>query len=110
MGELAAWLSDDWSDVENKRLFFLEKMPKYGNDDDEADAMAAKVMAHFCDCLRPLRNFRDGAFWPGIFSVGFHLAFGSFRGPRRTDGTPGTSSATASRPPTAAPSGAPRRS
>lgn len=80
MGELAAWLSDDWSDVENKRLFFLEKMPKYGNDDDEADAMAAKVMAHFCDCLRPLRNFRDGAFWPGIFSVGFHLAFGSFTG------------------------------
>jgi formate C-acetyltransferase len=26
------------------------------------------------------KNFRGGSFWPGIFSVGFHLAFGSFTG------------------------------
>ncbi len=80
MEELAGWLSDDWQDAENKRLYFLEKLPKYGNDDDAVDAMAAKVMAHFCERLMPYRNFRDGAFWPGVFSVGFHLAFGSFTG------------------------------
>ena len=80
MAELTSWLSTDWQDVEPRRRFFLEKMPKYGNDDDAVDAMAAKVMAHFCDCLKPHRNFRGGAFWPGVFSVGFHLAFGSFTG------------------------------
>jgi formate C-acetyltransferase len=66
--------------VENKRLFFLEKMPKYGNDDDEADAMAARVMAHFCERLGPHRNFRGGAFWRGSSPWGFHLAMGSFTG------------------------------
>jgi pyruvate formate-lyase/glycerol dehydratase family glycyl radical enzyme len=80
MAELAGWLSDDWQDAEPRRRFFLEKVPKYGNDADAVDAMAAKVMAHFCDCLGPLRNYRGGAFWPGVFSVGFHLAFGSFTG------------------------------
>jgi formate C-acetyltransferase len=80
MAELVRWLSDDWQDVENKRLYFLEKVPKYGNDDDAVDTVAARVMDHFCDRLRPLRNFRGGAFWPGVFSVGFHLAFGSFTG------------------------------
>lgn len=80
MAELALWLSEDWQDVEHKRRFFLEKIPKYGNDEDAVDAMAAQVMAHFCDCLTPHRNFRGGAFWPGVFSVGFHLAFGSFTG------------------------------
>jgi len=80
MAELVGWLSDDWLDAEPKRIFFLEKMPKYGNDDDAVDAMAGKVMAHFCDSLQPYRNFRGGAFWPGVFSVGFHLAFGSFTG------------------------------
>ncbi|MEN6472872.1 MAG: glycine radical domain-containing protein, partial [Syntrophaceae bacterium] len=33
-----------------------------------------------CDVLKPYRNFRGGAFWPGIFSVGFHIAMGSFTG------------------------------
>ncbi len=80
MAELVSWLSEDWQDAEHRRRFFLEKISKYGNDEDAVDAMAAKVMAHFCDCLKPHSNFRGGAFWPGVFSVGFHLAFGSFTG------------------------------
>jgi len=80
MADLAAWLSADWQDAESRRLFFLKKMPKYGNDDNVADAMAAKVLAHFCDRVTAHCNFRGGLFWPGVFSVGFHLAFGSFTG------------------------------
>ncbi len=80
MGEVVGWLSEDWQDAEPQRRFFLEKIHKYGNDEDDVDAMAAQVMAHFCDCLTPHHNFRGGAFWPGVFSVGFHLAFGSFTG------------------------------
>lgn len=80
MADLASWLSTDWQDTEPRRLFFLKKMPKYGNDDDTADAMAAKVLSHFCGRVTAHRNFRGGIFWPGVFSVGFHLAFGSFTG------------------------------
>ncbi|MEW6188154.1 MAG: formate C-acetyltransferase/glycerol dehydratase family glycyl radical enzyme [Thermodesulfobacteriota bacterium] len=78
MADLSQWLSQDWQDAEDKRAYFLNRIPKYGNDDDSVDAMAGKVMNHFCDVLSKYRNFRGGAFWPGIFSVGFHITMGAF--------------------------------
>ena len=80
MAELAEWLSEDWQDAEDKRAFFLNRVPKYGNDNDDVDAMAARVIDHYCDTLSEHRNFRGGAFWPGIFSVGFHITMGAFTG------------------------------
>lgn len=80
IAELAGWLSSDWMDAEDKRSYFLTRIPKYGNDHDEIDAMAAKVAAHFCTELAKYKNFRGGSFWPGIFSVGFHIAMGAFTG------------------------------
>ncbi len=80
VGDLAAWLSDDWQDVDDKRAYFLHRVPKYGNDHDDVDAMAAKVMEHYCDVVAGHPNFRGGRFWPGIFSVGFHISFGAFTG------------------------------
>ena len=80
IGELCEWLSNDWLDNEDKKAYFLNKVPKYGNDNDEVDAMAARVVNHYCDELAKSKNFRGGAFWPGIFSVAFHIAFGAFTG------------------------------
>ncbi len=80
IGDLASWLGEDWMDAEDKQSYLLNKIHKYGNDHDDVDAMAAKVMDHFCDELTEHRNYRGGAFWPGIFSVGFHLAMGAFTG------------------------------
>jgi len=76
--ELAAWLAEDWTDAEDRRAYFLQKLPKYGNDVDEVDQVAARVLEHFCDELARHRNFRGGRFWPGVFSVGFHVAMGAF--------------------------------
>jgi len=42
------------------------------------DEMAARVVVQFADELAKHRNYRGGFYWPGIFSVGFHLAMGSF--------------------------------
>ena len=80
MADLTQWLSQDWQDAEDKRAYFLNRVPKYGNNNDDVDAMAARVMDHFCDVLSKYRNFRGGAFWPGIFSVGFHITMGAFTG------------------------------
>jgi formate C-acetyltransferase len=79
LGELASCLAEDWDGAEDWRSHFLYKIPKYGND-DEVDAMAAKVLDHFCDELLKHRNYRGGAFWPGVFTVGFHVAMGAFAG------------------------------
>ena len=78
MADLTNWLAQDWQDVEDKRVYFLNRIAKYGNDNDDVDAMAIRVMNHFCDVLSPYRNFRGGSFWPGIFSVGFHITMGAF--------------------------------
>ena len=80
IGELSEWLSNDWLENEDKKAYFLNKIPKYGNDIDEVDAMAARIVNHYCDELAKYKNFRGGAFWPGIFSVAFHIAFGAFTG------------------------------
>ena len=78
IADLAEWLSQDWQDHEDRRAYFLNRVPKYGNDNDDVDAMAARVVDHYCDVLSKYRNFRGGAFWPGIFSVGFHITMGAF--------------------------------
>lgn len=80
MEDLSRWLSDDWMDAEDKQAYFQHKISKYGNDCDEVDQMAQQVIHHFCDRLSVFRNYRGGAFWPGIFSVGFHVSMGAFTG------------------------------
>ncbi len=76
--DLAECLANDWDDAEEIRSHLLREVPKYGNDDPEADAMAARVLTHFCDEVLRHQNYRGGSFWPGIFSVGFHVALGAF--------------------------------
>jgi len=85
--DLAEWLNTDWVDHEDKQKFFLNHVEKYGNDHSGPDAMAVRVMNHFCDTLKQYQNFRGRAFWPGIFSVGFHISMGAFTG-ATPDGRP----------------------
>ncbi len=80
MKDLAQLLTDDWEGGEDKRAYFLQRIPKYGKNDDEVDAMAARVLDHFCDRVLAHKNYRSGSFWPGVFSVGFHIALGAFAG------------------------------
>jgi len=78
--ELADCLANDWESAEGMRSHLLREIPKYGNDEPEADAFAARVLTQFCDAVLRHRNIRGGSFWPGIFSVGFHVAMGAFAG------------------------------
>ncbi|MGQ9572101.1 MAG: glycyl radical protein [Dehalococcoidia bacterium] len=80
LAELARCLAEDWEDAEDRRAHFLYKVPKYGNDNDEVDTLAARVVEHFCDEVLKHKNYRGGAFWPGVFTVGFHIAMGAFAG------------------------------
>jgi pyruvate formate-lyase/glycerol dehydratase family glycyl radical enzyme len=75
--DLTQWLSGNWADAADKRNYFFNHVSKYGNDEDDVDEMAAAVLHHFCDRLSGCRNFRGGNFWPGVFSVGFHMTMGA---------------------------------
>ena len=78
--DVCDWLATDWDDAEDKQAYFLQKIPKYGTDHDGVDAVAAQLMDYLCEETVKHKNYRGGTFWPGIFSVGFHIAMGSFTG------------------------------
>jgi len=59
---------------------FINKVPKFGNDDDYVDQIAVEVAKQYCDEITQYTNYRGGHYNPGIYSTAFHLAFGAFTG------------------------------
>ena len=60
--------------------YFINKVPKFGNDDDYVDQIAVEVAKFYCEEISKHSNYRGGIFNPGIYSTTFHLAFGVFTG------------------------------
>jgi len=63
---------------EEWRQIFINKVPKFGNDNDYVDNIAKEVAKLFCEELLKYKNYRRGNYNPGIYSTSFHLAFGVF--------------------------------
>lgn len=62
------------------REIFINKVPKFGNDDDYVDQIAVDISRFYCEEISKYKNYRGGKFNPGIYSTTFHLAFGVFTG------------------------------
>ncbi len=62
------------------REFFINKIPKFGNDIDYVDQIAIDVARFYCQEINKHSNYRGGKYNPGIYSTTFHLAFGFFTG------------------------------
>ncbi|MHA1803730.1 MAG: glycyl radical protein, partial [Promethearchaeota archaeon] len=64
----------EWQEI------FINKVPKFCNDEDYVDEIAVEIVKSFCEEIARHDNFRGGKFNPGIYSTSLHLAFGSFTG------------------------------
>ncbi len=62
------------------REIFINKVPKFGNDNDYVDQIAVDVAKIYCHEIYKYQNFRGGKFNPGIYSTSLHLTFGAFSG------------------------------
>jgi len=62
------------------REIFINKIPKFGNDNDYVDKIAIDVVREYCNEILKYKNYRTGKFNPGVYSTSFHLAFGSWTG------------------------------
>jgi formate C-acetyltransferase len=62
------------------REFFINRIPKFGNDNDYVDQIAVNVAKFYCEEISKHSNYRGGKFNPGIYSTTFHLGFGIFTG------------------------------
>lgn len=54
----------------------LNKAPKYGNDQKEADEMAAYVGRQYCECVGKFVNMNGGKYRPGLFCLSSNTPLG----------------------------------
>jgi formate C-acetyltransferase len=70
-------LRDDYTDRETLRQRLLNCAPKYGNDVDRVDALAAKWADRYSARVAQHRNARGGIYQPGFYTVSAHVPMGA---------------------------------
>ncbi|MDL2236274.1 glycyl radical protein [Christensenellaceae bacterium OttesenSCG-928-K19] len=80
MEELVENLDNDWKDNEALRLYFENKIPKYGNDNAEADACLRWIMDTYFDSLEGHETIRGGPFVGSCISIAANVPFGKLTG------------------------------
>ena len=80
MGDLLAALADNFQGHETLRLRLWNRTPKFGNDDDYADAILAQVFDAFFDDVDGRKNTKGGQYRVNYLSTTCHVYFGSMTG------------------------------
>ena len=81
--ELAAILKADWKGHEDLRLRARRATPKWGNNDDRADAFAKRIYGPASARVNATPNGHGGTFQAGWWTINWDVNFG-----RRTGATP----------------------
>jgi pyruvate formate-lyase/glycerol dehydratase family glycyl radical enzyme len=77
MDELLLALQNDFQDRERLRLLLSNKTPKFGNDDDYADAAVVDVFDALFDHIDSRKNTKGGLYRVNYLSTTCHVYFGS---------------------------------
>jgi len=80
MGQLIGALNRNFRRADRVRRRLVNEAPKYGCDDDRADAIAKDVAEFFCQEVSRHRTIRGGVYRPSFFSYGMHVLEGLFLG------------------------------
>ena len=76
LAELRDILRSDWENDSRLRLIALKKLPKWGNGDPEADAIARRLNARLAACVNGQPNTLGGVFQLAQFSIDYTVRFG----------------------------------
>jgi formate C-acetyltransferase len=80
MAEVLEALRSDFAGNEPMRQYLLNRVPKWGNDDPEADAMARRVAGQYCGVVHGLRNARGGPCQAALFTLDYQWTLGRATG------------------------------
>jgi len=80
MDDLLALLKGNFAGHERERLLFVNKSPKYGNDDDCADSTMVTVFNSYHDAVTGRKNTRGGYYGIDMLPTTCHVYFGSVMG------------------------------
>jgi len=76
MDQVLEALACDYEGHESMRLYLLNRVPKWGNNDPEADALGRRIADHYCAKVHTLRNERGGGAQAALFSLDFQWRLG----------------------------------
>ncbi len=74
--ELEKALMNNFKDNEWMRQMLLNRCPKYGNDVEWVDEIGAKWTLKFRNKLRKYKNYRNGPYHTGMYTVSAHVPMG----------------------------------
>lgn len=76
MEQLISALDNNFEGNEVLRQICINKVPKWGNDEDFVDQFGVKVADIYCNAVSKYKNTRGGVFRPGIYSVSGNVPAG----------------------------------
>ncbi|NPV68283.1 MAG: glycyl radical protein [Anaerolineae bacterium] len=80
MDALLAILAEDFEGHQRERQLLLNRTPKYGNDDDYADAIMVRVFEAYFNAIDGRPNTRGGRYCIDLLPTTCHVYFGSVIG------------------------------
>jgi formate C-acetyltransferase len=75
--ELLKALKEDFAGQEVLRQRLLNRVPKYGNDDDQVDQYARKWGDRYSRLVERYPTVRGGVYQPGFYTVSAHVPMGA---------------------------------
>ncbi|MFZ5942692.1 MAG: trans-4-hydroxy-L-proline dehydratase [Bacillota bacterium] len=80
MEKMMAALNDDFAGYEKEQLLFLNRTPKYGNDDEYADSIMKEVFDIYYNEVNGRKNMKGGCYRINMLPTTCHVYFGSVIG------------------------------
>ncbi len=80
MDDLLKMLDANFEGHERARQLLLNRTPKYGNDDDAADALMVRVFESYFNAVDGRRNTKGGEYHINMLPTTCHIYFGSVTG------------------------------
>jgi formate C-acetyltransferase len=80
MAELLAALDEEFESNERMRQMLLNRTPKYGNDDNEADEVMCAVFEAYYEAVDGRPNTKSGSYHINLLPTTCHVYFGSVCG------------------------------
>ncbi|MCJ7609133.1 hypothetical protein MUP00_05630 [Candidatus Bathyarchaeota archaeon] len=80
MDEVLKALESNYEGYERMRQYLLNRVPKWGNSDHEADQMGKHIADYYCNKVHSFRNARGGGCQAALFTLTFAWQGGKLTG------------------------------
>ncbi len=80
MDDMLALLAEDFVGHERERLLLVNRTPRYGNDDDYADAIMARLFEAYFEAIDGRPNTKGGTYHINLLPTTCHIYFGAVIG------------------------------